>query len=89
MKCRFCNHEQVVDDVVYCTNCGSRLSKDSSQASVSDRLKFWGGESRILSVFFVNFTGFEQLMDRQIDRWSDKAKTYFPLTGIAFVMLLV
>ncbi len=65
-KCTFCNYQQIIDNVVYCSNCGTRLIADASQAVTSDRLKFWGGELRLLSVFFVNFIGFEKFVERGI-----------------------
>jgi class 3 adenylate cyclase/tetratricopeptide (TPR) repeat protein len=65
-RCPFCNHQPTIKDAIYCANCGSRLVSDARQAVTSDRLKFWGGELRLLSVFFVNFVGFEKYLDRSV-----------------------
>ncbi len=67
ITCPSCNHQEMSDEVMFCANCGLRMSGESVQPSASDRLKLWGGESRILSVFFVGFKGFEQLADEHSD----------------------
>jgi len=67
MICPYCNHEAVDDEVIFCVNCGLHISRESTQQSASDRLKLWGGESRILSVLFVGFRGFEQLVGEHSD----------------------
>jgi class 3 adenylate cyclase len=46
----------------YCPKCGTRLKLETKPNVVSDRLKFLGGELRLLSVFFVNFTGLDRLL---------------------------
>jgi len=64
-KCTFCNHEQSDEGAIFCTNCGNRFITDTKQAVITDRLKFWGGELRLLSVVFVNFMGFENFIATQ------------------------
>lgn len=67
IKCPFCNYERIDENVVFCTNCGSRITSAAIQTSASDRLKFWGGELRMLSVFFISFKGFEKLTEEKVD----------------------
>jgi adenylate cyclase len=62
MKCPSCEHLLTTPDAPYCPNCGTRLSPGEVSSVVSDRLKFLGGELRLLSVFFVNFTGLDHLL---------------------------
>ncbi len=67
LKCPFCDYQLANEKVVFCTNCGARIADDIKQSSASERLKFWGGELRMLSVFFVNFLGFEKLIGKQVN----------------------
>ncbi|KPJ74539.1 hypothetical protein AMJ52_00015 [candidate division TA06 bacterium DG_78] len=64
--CPFCNHQYNLKDAVFCTHCGTQLISEPKQTVTSDRLKFWGGELRLLSVFFVNIIGFEKFTDRDV-----------------------
>jgi len=68
IKCPFCDYQQIDEKVIFCTNCGSRITDDTKQSSASERLKFWGGELRMLSVFFVSFLGFEKLIGKKVYR---------------------
>lgn len=62
MKCPSCEHQLTISDALYCANCGTRLKPEAASSVVADRLKFFGGELRLLSVFFVNFTGLDRLL---------------------------
>jgi predicted ATPase/class 3 adenylate cyclase len=62
MKCQFCDFPRTQADALFCTNCGARLTPEVKSSVISDRLKFLGGELRLLSVFFVNFTGLDSLL---------------------------
>jgi len=62
MKCPSCEHPITIPDAQYCTNCGTRLTPEATPSVISDRLKFLGGELRLLSVFFVNFIGLDRLL---------------------------
>ncbi len=64
-QCSFCNVKQTTKDAVFCSNCGTRLTPETKQAVATDRLKFWGGELRLLSAFFVNFIGFERFAEKR------------------------
>jgi class 3 adenylate cyclase/tetratricopeptide (TPR) repeat protein len=67
LKCPFCNHQNNDEKALYCVNCGAHIVDELERISLSDRLKLWGGELRILSVLFINFTGLEKLIDKQTD----------------------
>jgi len=62
MKCPSCEHPVTIPDAQYCANCGTRLTPEAAPSVISDRLKFLGGELRLLSVFFVNFIGLDRLL---------------------------
>ena len=69
IACPYCNYQNITEAAAFCPHCGSHIADESREFSAleSERLKFWGGELRILSVFFVDFTGFEKLMDQKVD----------------------
>ena len=71
MKCPSCEKPLSISDAQFCTNCGTRLAPAAKTNVVSDRLKFLGGELRLLSVFFVNFTNLDRLLG-QPDYWNIK-----------------
>ncbi|HEC79211.1 MAG TPA: hypothetical protein ENI34_08745 [candidate division WOR-3 bacterium] len=62
IECPLCSYSVVNEKAVFCPNCGTPILASAEQSRVSDRLKLWGGELRMLSVFFVNFIGFEKLI---------------------------
>ena len=68
IACPYCNYQHITEKVAFCPHCGSHIAGESREfaALESERLKLWGGELRILSVFFVDFTGFEKLMDQKV-----------------------
>ena len=66
VKCSLCDYQQVIKEALFCTNCGNRLIAEAKETAVSDRLKFWGGELRQLTVFFVNFIGFEKFTEKHV-----------------------
>jgi len=70
IECPYCSYQQITEEVAFCPHCGSRVEDESRESSMleSERLKLWGGELRILSVFFVDFIGFEKLMDQKLDK---------------------
>ncbi len=61
-KCRYCDFPQTIAEAAFCTNCGARLAIDTKTSQAADRLRFLGGELRLMSVFFVNFVGLESLL---------------------------
>ncbi|MGB3480504.1 MAG: AAA family ATPase [bacterium] len=67
-ECPLCHHKYSVEQALFCPACGARISIDDKQLAASDRLKFWGGELRILSVFFVSFIGLENIIDKKDDK---------------------
>ncbi|OGC43247.1 hypothetical protein A2Y85_08445 [candidate division WOR-3 bacterium RBG_13_43_14] len=60
-NCPSCDFPITQEDAIFCTNCGLSLISER-QTSVSERMKVWGGEIRMMTVVFVNFNGFERLM---------------------------
>jgi class 3 adenylate cyclase len=64
-KCTFCQYDQLDAGAAFCTNCGNRLIPETKQEVITDRLRFWGGELRLLSVVFVNFVGFDNFLRNQ------------------------
>ncbi len=70
IACPYCNYQHITEEVAFCPHCGSRIADESREFSTleSERLRLWGGELRILSVFFVDFIGFEKLMDQKVDK---------------------
>jgi predicted ATPase/class 3 adenylate cyclase len=66
--CPFCDSELVAEDAAFCSRCGVSLQREGAVTGVTDRLRELGGEIRMLSVFFVHFSGFEALVDQQIDK---------------------
>jgi len=66
--CPFCDSEISAEDAAFCSYCGVTLQREGALAGATDRLRELGGEIRMLSVFFVNFSGFETLVDQQIDK---------------------
>ncbi len=66
--CPFCDNEVTAEDAAFCSYCGVVLQRQGAVAGVTDRLRELGGEIRMLSVFFANFSGFEALVDQQIDK---------------------
>jgi len=67
-ECSLCHHKYSAEQALFCPTCGARMSIDDKQSAASDRLKFWGGELRILSVFFVSFIGLENIIDKKDDQ---------------------
>lgn len=63
--CTFCNYDKIDDSALFCTNCGNPLTTEPKKTVITDRLKFWGGESRLLTAVFVNFLGFEDFIKKQ------------------------
>ncbi len=63
MRCHVCERELTVADPTYCCYCGSHMTAAHGPEVVTDRLQFWGGEARILSVLFIDCIGVESLMD--------------------------
>jgi class 3 adenylate cyclase len=63
MRCNICERDQSVADPTYCCYCGSYMTDAREPEAMTDRLRFWGGEARILSVLFIDCIGFESLMD--------------------------
>lgn len=67
-KCPFCQYQNKNENALFCPSCGLRITGADKPSDASERLKFWGGESRMLSVFFVNFVGLERLIGKREDQ---------------------
>jgi class 3 adenylate cyclase/tetratricopeptide (TPR) repeat protein len=63
MRCQICEKDLSGTDPSYCSLCGAPVTAARDPEAVTDRLQFWGGEARILSVLFIDCIGFESLMD--------------------------
>lgn len=66
--CPVCDGEVAIEDAAFCSHCGVTLQREGVVAGATDRLRELGGEIRMLSVFFVNFNGFETFVEQQIDK---------------------
>ncbi len=54
-ECKFCGYSKINQGDLYCSNCGARFSSAEVAQIESEHVKLWGGESRIATLFFVNF----------------------------------
>ncbi len=61
MNCPSCDYPVKQENVFFCTNCGLTLISEKREV-ISDRMKLWGGEIRMMTVMFVDFNGFDRLM---------------------------
>jgi class 3 adenylate cyclase/tetratricopeptide (TPR) repeat protein len=66
--CPYCGYQYEDGSASYCAACGLRIADAIKTTDASERLKFWGGETRMLSVFFVNFVGLESLLDMGVEQ---------------------
>ncbi|MEO0160695.1 MAG: AAA family ATPase [candidate division WOR-3 bacterium] len=53
-ECKFCGYNKILASYEYCPNCGA-LFRATESVVESEHVKLWGGESRIVTLFFVNF----------------------------------
>jgi class 3 adenylate cyclase/tetratricopeptide (TPR) repeat protein len=67
-QCPYCQYKYKDENASFCAVCGLRISDIDKPSEVSDRLKFWGGETRMLSAFFVNFVGLEGIIATRADQ---------------------
>lgn len=65
MNCSYCAHDNV-KGAKFCTACGTNLSFLHRMAAVegSDRISFWGGERRYVTVLFAKLLGIDTLLLR-------------------------
>lgn len=61
--CPFCGQADQPAAALFCANCGARFKSEVPTDSRYERLKFWGGELRLMTVLFARFWGFESLSD--------------------------
>ncbi|MEO0106414.1 MAG: AAA family ATPase, partial [candidate division WOR-3 bacterium] len=55
MKCVICNSDKIPQAAEFCPNCGTQLKIESTRDKGTERLKILGGESRFVTLFFVDF----------------------------------
>ena len=67
-ECPFCKYQYKDENASYCAACGLRIADAGKPTEASERLKFWGGETRMLSAFFVNFIGLERMIGESEDQ---------------------
>lgn len=67
VTCPVCTIHITQDKARFCHNCGYQIIYEDEKQVLSSRLKMWGGELRLLTAFFVNFTGFEKVLGEQSD----------------------
>ena len=65
VTCPVCTYHITNDRARYCSKCGYQIVHKEEQQLASSRLKMWGGELRILTAFFVSFSGFEKIISTQ------------------------
>uniref|UniRef100_A0A7C6EI44 Guanylate cyclase domain-containing protein n=1 Tax=candidate division WOR-3 bacterium TaxID=2052148 RepID=A0A7C6EI44_UNCW3 len=63
-ECKFCGFAKILESYEFCPNCGARLVYAKETVMDSDHVKLWGGESRIATLFFVNFINTEKTIDK-------------------------
>ena len=64
-ECPSCCHKYSAEQFLFCPACGVRITIEDKKLDASDRLRFWGGESRMLSVFFIGFFGLENMIGQK------------------------
>jgi hypothetical protein len=65
VTCPVCASHITNDQAQYCSKCGYQIVRKEDQQLASSRLKMWGGELRILTAFFVSFSGFDKIIGTQ------------------------
>jgi predicted ATPase/class 3 adenylate cyclase len=63
-ECNFCGYKEILDDYSFCPNCGAQLFVSVTKETESEHVKLWGGESRIATIFFVNFINTARGVDK-------------------------
>jgi len=63
-ECKFCSFAKILESYEFCPNCGAKLVYAKETVMDSDHVKLWGGESRIVTLFFVNFINTERTIDK-------------------------
>jgi len=63
-KCEFCGYTKITEGYDYCPNCGAQISYTGEREVDSEHVKLWGGESRIATLFFVNFVNTAKNIDK-------------------------
>ncbi len=67
-ECSSCRHKYSGEQFLFCPTCGVRIAIEDKKLDASERLRFWGGESRMLSVFFIGFFGLENMIGPKDDQ---------------------
>jgi hypothetical protein len=67
-ECSSCRHKYSTEQFLFCPTCGVRITVEDKKLDASERLRFWGGESRMLSVFFIGFFGLESMIGQKDDQ---------------------
>ncbi len=63
-ECKFCGYSKILETYVFCSNCGAKLIHSEETEDESEHVKLLGGESRIATIFFVNFINTETTVDK-------------------------
>jgi class 3 adenylate cyclase/tetratricopeptide (TPR) repeat protein len=62
--CNYCGYAKITEGYAYCPNCGAYLSPPAEQKIDTEHVKLWGGESRLTTLFFVNFVNTSKNIDK-------------------------
>lgn len=65
-ECNICGYTKITEEYGYCPNCGVNLSQIEEKEIDSEHVKLWGGESRVATLFFVNFFSTRKKLDKAI-----------------------
>lgn len=63
-ECNFCGYSKILELYKFCPNCGAKLVYSEESQIDSEHVKLWGGESRIATLFFVNFINTATIVDK-------------------------
>ncbi|MEO0128660.1 MAG: AAA family ATPase [candidate division WOR-3 bacterium] len=63
-ECSFCGYVKILESYKFCPNCGAELVHSVESQIDSEHVKLWGGESRIATLFFVNFINTAKVIDK-------------------------
>ncbi len=67
-ECNICGYKKISEEYGYCPNCGVNFAITEKKEIDSEHVKLWGGESRLATLFFVNFISTEQKLDKATTR---------------------
>ncbi len=65
ISCTKCDYSEMPDGAAFCARCGAALKAPGARAVESERLRMLGGELRLLTVFFVQLSGIDEMIKKE------------------------